>query len=767
MKSFCLVLLFGVASLAFGTTYQVPSGQTPPAHSSGDTIRFQRGGIYAYDLGVYVVAGAHYMAYDVGTKPCFDATSDISALTSGSWIHQGGNTWSISCSTFPGRLWLSGAEYGVSGTTDGYGSTTPTSRYRWWWGSGTLYVWDGSSISSPASVYTSIRCAVSSHSAMTFSGKNGASFTNLEFRGGSTCIEIRNSSYLIFDSCAVGARTATYGLICHESDYGVIRDYCTFDRQDTVVHSFEFGGGSTHGDGQDAIALNCCNHWDIGHAYFGGTSHAGVNVDDGDAGGGTSQYNKIHDCEFDGTGSDYCRAFLMNDYGNGGLGYTAYNEFYRNYIYDMATMSQLGGFKNRVYYNLFQNQRHIPWMEVAGQLQNWVSSCACVQVQSDHYEDSVAIENNTFIDCDVEAISSASPSSNSPGHASIINNIIVNPGRANNSYAQYCGLMLWGTAYQSDIVRNNIIYSPNSSLTCFYPTDWHEPWDNGVSYVSVSSLQSAMGSLASGNLSGNPNVGNGGALSAGSIAIDAGLSLGFISDLNGLTVPYGSAPDIGAVEYQGDVSPPGAPTLSSPSNGATGIAVNTTWSWSSVSGATSYELWIIKDTAGTAYTKDPSVAGTSWSNATPLDSNTLYYWRVRASNSGGSSAWSGYWHFTTAAPTPPLTTPAVSTLSAPPNGSGSALPVTFQWLTSPTATSYEIEISDTTSFSRLTFDATTSGTTETLYYPSLSYSTQYYWRVNASNTSGTSSWSSPFVFTSGPTPATPAKHGYILLQRAP
>jgi len=87
-----------------------------------------------------------------------------------------------------------------------------------------------------------------------------------------------------------------------------------------------------------------------------------------------------------------------------------------------------------------------------------------------------------------------------------------------------------------------------------------------------------------------------------------------------------------------------AVTLLSPSNGATAQSVTPTLSWTSSSGATSYDLYL-----GTS-SSPPFYANTGNTTYTPtLSGATQYWWKVVAKNSGGSSPNSAMWSFTTAA----------------------------------------------------------------------------------------------------------------------
>jgi hypothetical protein len=96
------------------------------------------------------------------------------------------------------------------------------------------------------------------------------------------------------------------------------------------------------------------------------------------------------------------------------------------------------------------------------------------------------------------------------------------------------------------------------------------------------------------------------------------------------------------------VSAPSAPTLASPSNGATGVSTSSTLSWNSSTGATSYRLQVSTNSSFSSLVYDQSgITGTS-QQVSGLANNTLYYWRVNATNAEGTSSYSSTWSFTTA-----------------------------------------------------------------------------------------------------------------------
>lgn len=188
--------------------------------------------------------------------------------------------------------------------------------------------------------------------------------------------------------------------------------------------------------------------------------------------------------------------------------------------------------------------------------------------------------------------------------------------------------------------------------------------------------------------------------------------------------------------------PPASPVLSAPGNGATGVAIPASLSWSASSGADSYEVQVASDTGFTTIVSDQAGITSTSTSASGLSNATIYYWRVNATNTHGTSAWSTVWSFTTAAPAPP---PA-PTLVSPSNGANNVSRTpTLRWNASAGATSYRVQVSTSPSFATLIYDQ--SGITLiSTTVSGLGSKVTYYWRVNASNANGTSGWSSVWRF---------------------
>lgn len=95
------------------------------------------------------------------------------------------------------------------------------------------------------------------------------------------------------------------------------------------------------------------------------------------------------------------------------------------------------------------------------------------------------------------------------------------------------------------------------------------------------------------------------------------------------------------------LSPPAAPTLIFPANFAEGVPAAPIFNWSVPQNAVSYRLQVARDSQFTSiFSDDSNLVNTSWQTG-PLQSHTRYFWRVRATNSVGTSPWSPVFTFRT------------------------------------------------------------------------------------------------------------------------
>jgi hypothetical protein len=199
------------------------------------------------------------------------------------------------------------------------------------------------------------------------------------------------------------------------------------------------------------------------------------------------------------------------------------------------------------------------------------------------------------------------------------------------------------------------------------------------------------------------------------------------------------------------VPAPTAPLLLTPANAATNQSLTPTLSWNASSGATSYDLQVSTTSNFTASVQN--FAGlTSTSKAlTGLANNTVYYWRVSATNASGTSLWSATFFFTTLAavvpPTPSTTLAAPVLVSPADRASNVSRTPTFTWNASTGATTYKVQVSTNSSFTALVVNQSGVSATSLAITSALASRRTLYWRVQAVNGSTTSAWSTSRRFT--------------------
>jgi hypothetical protein len=199
---------------------------------------------------------------------------------------------------------------------------------------------------------------------------------------------------------------------------------------------------------------------------------------------------------------------------------------------------------------------------------------------------------------------------------------------------------------------------------------------------------------------------------------------------NGSTYANGSAAAYWS--FTTAASLPGAFNKSAPANGAAGVSITPTLTWTASTGAAGYEYCYdtTNDNACSTWTS----TGTSTSAGPSLSAGTTYYWQVRANNGGGTTYANGsptaYWSFSTLA-----NPPAAFNKSIPANGAtGVATNQALNWAASTGATSYEYCIDTTNDTACTTWVNTGTATTAS---PTLANGTNYYWHVRATNAGGT------------------------------
>jgi hypothetical protein len=218
-----------------------------------------------------------------------------------------------------------------------------------------------------------------------------------------------------------------------------------------------------------------------------------------------------------------------------------------------------------------------------------------------------------------------------------------------------------------------------------------------------------------------------------------------------------------------------APTLAAPANGAAGVALSPSFSWTPVTGNAGYRILIATSPAILPTNPaTPSCNACTIVDTTSTNSNSytptgalaagIYFWQVQAlepSSSSGTAAWSIVFSFTTAGPAL-----AAPTLSAPGNGAtGVSLTPTFSWTTVKGNAGYLIFIATVqgvlptnpavgtcSGCATGTFTAANSYTPPSAPAAGYLAAGTYYWQAKAlSQSPGLyGAWSSVFSFTTVP-----------------
>lgn len=188
---------------------------------------------------------------------------------------------------------------------------------------------------------------------------------------------------------------------------------------------------------------------------------------------------------------------------------------------------------------------------------------------------------------------------------------------------------------------------------------------------------------------------------------------------------------------------PPVPTLSFPPDNAIDQSTTPTLTWDQAQGAASYYVQVATDSNFTQLMVNDSSLTRAYHQIGPLAINTKYYWHVRAKNNDGISPWSETWNFTTIDIVPPSAPLLVSPAN---NSSDQLITLSLTWRSSERAESYSFQLARDYDFTDITDDS--SGIIDTtIQIGPLEFTTDYFWRVQASNDGGISPWSSIWKFT--------------------
>ena len=209
-------------------------------------------------------------------------------------------------------------------------------------------------------------------------------------------------------------------------------------------------------------------------------------------------------------------------------------------------------------------------------------------------------------------------------------------------------------------------------------------------------------------------------------------------------------------------------SLISPQNESQNISTDTLLLWNEFEDAEKYQVQLLVITDKLIIINSNIYSSTPELSLTGLRSGTQYFWRVRTINASDTTRWSDIWSFTTQNGIPgtvKLLNPANDTTIY------SYDETRLVWENSQNAGEYNLQFAEDQEFEVMILDSVFSAPdTSYLVTKELIGYEDYYWRVQASNTTGLSGWSDVFKFTVFGGLSTEEESiptGYILYQNYP
>ncbi len=187
-------------------------------------------------------------------------------------------------------------------------------------------------------------------------------------------------------------------------------------------------------------------------------------------------------------------------------------------------------------------------------------------------------------------------------------------------------------------------------------------------------------------------------------------------------------------EFQPSIVIPDIPALVSPINTASNVRDTMNLVWHYALNADSYSYKVAKDQSFTEIVRSESSVLDTSVQITGLEGLTTYYWNVTASSMAGNSDASETYSFTTAFPSSPvLVTPTFQQLNV-------ELDPEFTWQGDAESLSFRFQLSEGLGINtdKMIVDTVLNSTSVQAF--GLRPGTFYAWRVNASNSFGTSLW---------------------------
>jgi hypothetical protein len=530
----------------------------------GDVFLFKRGESWE-NARLYIDASGTatqpiiYGAYGEASAP-LPIISSIAPIDganqSANWTSSapGTNIWTLAVTATPGRLFLDGVEHLRASTLADLGTTDSEGAFSHWFYDGSsqlLYLY---SLNNPASQFNLI--AGSQHFAtVQVALASHLKFEHLDIRGGwGSSLRINAGSHINVLNCQLG-HSANSGISIEDllvsgvrqpSSYITVSDN-TFDSDFT----FYYGLGSERGCGDGIKLFYGANNCNVNNNTFINWAHNAIELlgNRFDAAGVLS--NQFYDNYITAPDIPYAHPLGVD----GLLGKCSDNVFYRNFIENCRTASQINGDNNWVHHNIIMGMRNSP-NKATGTGHAFILGI---------YQNGLVSQNNRFdhnliIDTDESAF--LIRGYGYPGQVqdvAIRNNILYETGQApkNNAYTQGTGIVIYDTQLDGvggNTFLNNLFYSSLGNTNAVFVQD------DGTYYSTdnFNALNGTDGNLIESNLFGDPlftDFSNEDYLPMpASPAVNAGLDVGVSQDFALQPRILGPSPDIGPFETNVDSS---------------------------------------------------------------------------------------------------------------------------------------------------------------------------------------------------------------------
>ena len=523
----------------------------------GDVFLFKRGEVWE-GLQFYITASGTmaqpitYGAYGPPADPLPIITSltDISdAAISTNWTPAFlPNTWAISIPDAPGRLFLDGIEYLRAHTLGDLATTDSEGAFGHWFYDDLvdrLYLY---ATQNPANLYTSI-----AGSALFFTtlidGAEHIVIENLDLRAGSGAslgivagrhVEVRNCHLGHSANSGINLRSSQ----SHASTFNISVHDNTFDSDFT----FFYGTGSERGCGDGINLFWGVDHCTVYNNTFKNWAHNAIElVGDTLPAAGVND-NQFYDNFIHAPDIPYSHPLGADGF----QGKCQNNQFFRNYIENCRTASQINGNNNWVHHNIIIGIRDSPAENLEPTAYAFIVGV---------YGDNLVSNNNRFdhnliIDTDEAAFLFRNF-----GFPEIVqnhqvrNNIFYQTGQApfNNDYNVGTGIVIYnsnGGGVGGNTFQNNLFYNDLGDVDAVY-TRYNTSYYSATQF---NALNGANGYTILDNIAGDPlftDLANGVYLPQGnSPAINSGMDTGLSLDYDQNPRFVGMAPDIGPYENQ-------------------------------------------------------------------------------------------------------------------------------------------------------------------------------------------------------------------------